>query len=265
MDQHFRFSSFREKLVEHLFVGEMLKVSWQRTECSLEVAKPEVDSRGYDLIIERSGVVRHIQLKASHQQAKAASQKVHIGLAEKPSGCVVWVVFDEATLELGPFLFLGGKPGEALPSLADFKVAKHTKADMQGIKSDRPDVKVVPKARFETITTTSALFDRLFCLAFDQGPIGLQAIEQHFHELIRSRIAHIPAASEISLPRLNRPLPDSREPAWFPVPGMFGGFSYWFESPVQLITESWSRVEQGSGERHLVNEHGFALIADRFV
>lgn len=36
MERHFRFSSFREKLIEHLFVGEMLKASWQSGDCSLE-------------------------------------------------------------------------------------------------------------------------------------------------------------------------------------------------------------------------------------
>jgi hypothetical protein len=161
-DQHYRYSSYREKLIEHLFVGELLKLSWLRGECSLEVAKPEVDSRGYDVIIERNGVVRHIQLKASHRDAIARSQKVHVGLAQKGSGCVVWIQFDEATLSLGPFLFFGGKPGEALPSLVECRVGKHVKANAQGIKAERPDIRVVPKTRFERLETVEAVFSALF-------------------------------------------------------------------------------------------------------
>lgn len=61
LGQHFRHSSFREKLIEHLFIRELLKLSWLQGDCSLEVAKPEVDNRGYDIVVERDGVVRHIQ------------------------------------------------------------------------------------------------------------------------------------------------------------------------------------------------------------
>jgi len=38
MDQHFLKSAFREKLIEHLLIGELLKISWARGDCSLEVA-----------------------------------------------------------------------------------------------------------------------------------------------------------------------------------------------------------------------------------
>src|SRR3990167_6468248 len=103
MSRHTQHSSFREKLVEHLFVGELLKLSWQSEECGLEVAKPEVDNSGYDLIAEANGVVRHIQLKSTYHGGKAATQKIHMRLSEKPSGCVVWIYFNENTLELGPF------------------------------------------------------------------------------------------------------------------------------------------------------------------
>ena len=119
MDQHTDNSSFREKLIEHLFVGELLKLSWQNGDCSLRVAKPEVDNSGYDLIIEAHGIVRHVQLKASYDGGKTTRQKVHLRLGEKPSGCVIWIIFNEETLDLGPFYFFGGKAGERLPSLQD--------------------------------------------------------------------------------------------------------------------------------------------------
>lgn len=57
MDKHFLKSSFREKLIEHLFIGEMLKLSWRNEGCTLEVAKPEVGNQGYELIAEENGVI----------------------------------------------------------------------------------------------------------------------------------------------------------------------------------------------------------------
>lgn len=100
MEKHYLKSSFREKLIEHLFIGELLKLSWIEGGCSLEIAKPEVDNRGYDLIAEQNSVIRHIQLKAAHLNAKAAKQKVHTALSSKRSGCVVWVYFDDKTLDV---------------------------------------------------------------------------------------------------------------------------------------------------------------------
>jgi len=162
MEQHYLKSSFREKLIEHLFVGELLKHSWQGGEYSLEIAKPEVDDRGFDVIAEENGIIRHIQLKASHLQAKAAKQKVHIALSKKPSGCVVWVWFNENTLELGPFLFFGGVAGEPLPCMDGFRVAKHTKGNKDGVKAERPEIRDVPKGQFRKFKSVQEIYDALF-------------------------------------------------------------------------------------------------------
>jgi hypothetical protein len=129
-------SSFREKLVEHLFVGSLLRKSWIDGDCSLEVSKPEVDNSGYDLIIERGSVIRHIQLKNSRIGAKAAMQKVHILVGAKPAGCVVCIFVDEITMDLGPFMFFGAGPNLGLPDIQSLKVAKHTKGNAEGVKKD---------------------------------------------------------------------------------------------------------------------------------
>lgn len=160
--KHSEHSSYREKLVEHLFVGELLKLSWQSGDCALEIASPEVDNSGYDLIAEQNGIVRHIQLKASYVGGKTARQKVHTKLAVKPSGCVVWVYFNESTLELGPFLFFGGKPGEPLPSLEGMKVAKHTKGDQDGFKAERPNIRELNKGHFTVFSSVNEIYAALF-------------------------------------------------------------------------------------------------------
>lgn len=165
MSKHNKESSYREKLIEHLFIGELLKLSWLKHKCNLEVASPEVDNAGYDVIAECYGVVRHIQLKASHTSSSTNSQKVHIKLADKPSGCLIWVIFNEDTLVFDRFLYYGGIAGEPLPSLNELKVAKHTKGNKDGVKTDRPNIRVINKGQFEVFKSVHALFSKLFLAA----------------------------------------------------------------------------------------------------
>lgn len=162
MNQHVKNSSYRERLLEHLFVGELLKMSWASGDCTLEISKPEVDRSGYDLIAEANGVIRHIQLKATFVGSSTTSQKVHISLGGKPSGCVVLIRFDKLTLGLGPFLYFGGAAGQPLPSLANHKVAKHTKGNAQGVKAERPNIRTIPNSAFTKIDTIDQLYVRLF-------------------------------------------------------------------------------------------------------
>ena len=162
MDKNFLKSSYREKLIEHLFIGEILKLSWMSDQCSIEVSKPEVDSQGYDLIIENNSCLRHVQLKTSAIGARASGQKVHVALGHKHSGCVVWIYFNEDTLQLGPFLFFGNEPGKPLPNIQEFRIAKHTKANAQGTKNERPEIRVIPKGQFTVLNSIEELSGALF-------------------------------------------------------------------------------------------------------
>lgn len=162
MNKHTEQSSYREKLIEHLFIGELLKLSWLKDGCQLEVSKPEVDNSGYDVIAEVHGAIRHIQLKASYIGGKTSKQNIHIKLGTKPSGCVVWVYFNEETLELGPFYFYGAKPGEPLPDLDGTKVGRHTKGDQDGYKAERPNIRVLNKGSFDRYDTVQDIYNVLF-------------------------------------------------------------------------------------------------------
>jgi len=172
MSQHSEHSSFREKLIEHLFVGELLKISWMQGNCSLEIASPEVDNSGYDLIAENRGVIRHIQLKASYLGGKTSRQNIHVRLAEKPSGCMVWIYFDQSTLSLGPFFFFGGTPGERLPSLEHAKIARHTKGNQHGFKAERPNIRKLSKGEFTKYETIGDLYIALF--GTETGSLSLE-------------------------------------------------------------------------------------------
>lgn len=162
-DEHSRFSSYREALLEHLFVGELMRNLWRSGCHQLEVLKPQVDNAGYDLVLEANGVTRHVQLKSSFLGSKTARVNVHTALKHKPNGCVIWIRFDAVTLELKKFLWLGGAPGEGLGDIdKEFSVAKHTKGDSRGKKLERPALRVVPGGAFDKVTSVEELAIRLF-------------------------------------------------------------------------------------------------------
>lgn len=96
----------------------------------------------------------------------------------------------------------------------------------------------------------------------------IEAIQRHFHVVILSRAEQLIHEHAWRLPELEPLLELDSVKMWFPIPGMYGGFAYWFSevagTPV-LISESWSRVAGGSGQRHLVSMHGSLLLDKGFV
>jgi hypothetical protein len=159
---HFLRSSYREMLIEHLFAGELMRHYWQRKESLLEVAKPQVDDGGYDLIIEANGEMRHVQLKSSHQNSRLRETNVALSLANKPGGCVIVVRFEEESLKLGPFHFFGGRPGEPMPDIRGYKVTRNTRRNKEGGRNERPAHRTIPLSKFEVIPDIFRLAERLF-------------------------------------------------------------------------------------------------------
>ncbi len=159
----FLHSTSREALVEHVFVAEVLQEAWFGREQLVEVLRSEVDAAGYDIVFECGLITRHVQLKASDAGGKTSRQTINTRLAEKPSGCLVWVVYRERVpdhrLELS-YLWFGGTPGQPLPDLGQV-VGRNPRS-----KTLRPGTRVVSRARFEPVTSTAALVERLF------GPAG---------------------------------------------------------------------------------------------
>src|SRR5438309_11941681 len=80
-----------EKLIEHLFLAELLQECWFRRRRLVEVLRAEVDAAGYDLILESEGVIRHVQLKASRKGARTSRQTINARLQNRQGGCIVWV------------------------------------------------------------------------------------------------------------------------------------------------------------------------------
>jgi len=147
-------------VLEYRFLAELGAELW-RLGVEFEVLRGDVDDSGHDLVIEAGGILRHIQLKAMIKGGKRADVTVNTRLATKGSGCVIWMTYNPATLELGPFRWFGGKPGEPLQGLGD-KVAKHSKGNAAGEKNIRPAHRVISRGAFETLGSMTDLADRLF-------------------------------------------------------------------------------------------------------
>lgn len=166
-EQTYLRSTFFEQMLEHVFVSEILQEAWFRHGETVEVLRSEIDAYGYDVVLECKGVVRHVQLKASKREAKTAEQKVHEALAKKPGGCVVWLFWEEneetRRVKLS-YRFYGGRPHQRI-DLSGLITAKHTKANAQGEKKERPAIRVVPKGRFAEVSGIGELVDKLFGFA----------------------------------------------------------------------------------------------------
>ncbi len=92
---YYKFSTFFEQMTKHAFISEMLQEAYYRYGKIIEVLNPEIDTSGYDFVLECNGFTRHIQLKTSKSNSKTRSQKINIALTEKPSGCVIWILREE--------------------------------------------------------------------------------------------------------------------------------------------------------------------------
>lgn len=160
-EQHFRKSAAREKIVEHVFAARLLQYAWS-IEVDLEVLRSEVDAAGYDIVLEANGVVRHVQLKATIVGGRRTQVDVHTRLCEKPGGCIVWLDVTDRELEIVGYRWFGSDPGSPLPPVADYRVARHTKANSQGVKAERPDKRQIPRSAFVNVADISALFAQLF-------------------------------------------------------------------------------------------------------
>ena len=77
---HTTHSSYRETLIEHLFLGELMRSLWLQRVTQFEVLRPQVDDSGYDLVIEANRVTRHIQLKSSFRGAATNGVKASLNL-----------------------------------------------------------------------------------------------------------------------------------------------------------------------------------------
>lgn len=128
----------------------------------VEILTPEVDASGYDLVLTLGRVVRHVQIKCSIEGGKTEEQQINASLALQPSGCIVWIVVEDRTLQFRRFLWFGDKPSLPLPDLGGFRNARHARANAQGIKAFRANTKIVTRSKFTVLPDMTALVQALF-------------------------------------------------------------------------------------------------------
>ena len=160
-EQHCVHSVLRERIVEHVFIGDALRRLWQRGVTNVEVLRSEFDAGGYDLVMSYGTIVRHIQFKALLVGGSRASITASLNLMQKPSGCILWIVVTPA-LDVHSYLWFGDVPGRPLPDLRGMKIAKHAKANAAGIKLERPNQRIVPRSAFTPVVSLDALLEHLF-------------------------------------------------------------------------------------------------------
>lgn len=145
-----------------MLTAQCLQELWRRGRYNSEVLRADVDAGGFDLVMESNHVLRHIQLKASLLYGSTSRQKINLTLGQKPSGCVIWMVVEPSSLDFDHFLWFGNAPGFPLPDISNAPVAKHTKGNSDGVKAERPNLRVISKSKFQKLDSIPMLVDRLF-------------------------------------------------------------------------------------------------------
>ncbi len=161
---HSRQSSLRASILEHIFIGEVGRTLWCAGIRNFEILRSEVDASGHDLVIECNGIMRHVQLKSSFTESSTRNVDISVELGRKPSGCVVWCVFDAVTLKLGPYLWFGAEPGKRLPPLGD-KITRHTRGRTKAARPERSlriNHRVLSKTKFQRFDSIEPLVEALF-------------------------------------------------------------------------------------------------------
>jgi hypothetical protein len=104
--------------------------------------------------------MRHVQLKTGTAK-RPPNVSVARSLATKQSGCVIWISVAQE-LDMGPFFWFGGKPGEQLPPLDGFASPRRPTHRKDGVRPERKNHCLLPKARFERLDTLDGVLERLF-------------------------------------------------------------------------------------------------------
>lgn len=150
----------REKILEHRLVSDLAELMMRRG-TELDVMRSEFDAHGHDVVFEAAGMIRHVQLKAMVAGGKRRDVNVNVRLRSRPSGCVIWMVYDPMTLRVIEYRWFGGEPGEPLPDLGERNV-RHTKGNASGEKAFRNAHRLLCKTSFEILADLRVLADRLF-------------------------------------------------------------------------------------------------------
>ena len=148
-----RNSQSLENLIEHLFLAELLRHMWCSREQAVEVAKAEVDSWGYDVVLTAGKKTRYVQLKTS------VPTNVNELLAQREGGCVVAALFDD------DFRIARYRIWEAKSGISQLPIAKSTRYSRASqVRKSRVGHRLVRASLFSRQMDMASLCDILFPL-----------------------------------------------------------------------------------------------------
>lgn len=156
---HSENSTLRERIVEHAFVGDALRRLWRCDVTDVEILRSEFDAHGYDLVVARGKIVRHIQFKTGLSKTPG-KVSVSRALAAKPSGCVIWIRVTHQ-LDMGPFFWFGNGPRKPLPAIDCYPHPPRTTRNKEGVRPLRINHHEVPGAAFAELATLDDVLIRL--------------------------------------------------------------------------------------------------------
>jgi hypothetical protein len=172
---HSTHSTLRERIVEHVFVGEALRALWRRGITDVEVLRSEFDAFGYDLVMTRGAIQRHIQFKTGVGE-KPVRVSVGDALAAKPSGCVIWIAVG-LDLDLRHFWWFGDAPGQPLPDISALSRPKRIGRRQEGDRPERSNHRTVPTKLFRRIETLDGVLAELLGSLPDDDPPQMDVAE----------------------------------------------------------------------------------------
>ena len=158
LNPHSHYSSRREKLLENLFSGEVLRELWCRGIYEVDLLHSDIDASGYDVVLELPNGVRHIQLKALTKRKQIiANGKI----VDRQSGCIIVMIVSEEDLSFTEFLWFGNLLNEPCSDIRTLPEARHTKGDSTGAKAKRLDSYKLSVGKFERLPDLPAVIDKL--------------------------------------------------------------------------------------------------------
>jgi hypothetical protein len=141
----FEISVFREKMLLHIFLADIYSYFWFKRNDTLEILHSEIDNFGYDIVICANDKTRHVQLKSLVSAGANSIFKINERLATKQGGCVIIQEYKETGSKIDVLYHFF-----EVDTLENYKTAKHTKANAEGIKKEREGIKEIPKRDFKT-------------------------------------------------------------------------------------------------------------------
>ena len=110
-------SRFVENLLEHRFLFDLGRSLALRKEPELlGILKAQVDMNGVDLTLTSKRQIRHLQMKTRSNRPAATPYEISDAIWGSEDGCVVWMIYESATLEPTEYHLLG----RPLPELRIF-------------------------------------------------------------------------------------------------------------------------------------------------